>query len=137
MRSATRRYLKDTTRYRYGDRDEAAREAHVSAVRRWKHELRLAEWPDWRQKELLELISSGMTVREAAERLGTTYHQVYGLAEIHEPFNIALDEALRQAAPPGTRHGTQYAYRYQQCRCCACRSAAKTPDGTLKDVVWL
>jgi len=115
--------VKHTTRWRTDKaRDHLAREAHNAATREWWRKIRMAEWPEWRREKLLQLIREGYRVSEAAYELGTTYQDVYGIARIDDSFQQELDEALRDAAPPGVKHGTPWGYK-QGCACPSCKQA--------------
>lgn len=109
--------LRPTTRYRYAERTPMTRRAHAQQSVEWRRKIAEAEFPLERRNQLLELISSGVPVRDAAEEIGTTWQKVYGLAAINAQFSEALDEATRKACicggQPWTRGG-----RSDRRRCC-------------------
>ncbi|MEI5525550.1 hypothetical protein WB401_13395 [Streptomyces brasiliscabiei] len=85
---------------------------------------------------MLELVSAGdvASVQEAAERVGVTTGQVYGLARRDEEFGKALDAAGEALCvdPGGPLCGRPAGYR-SGCRGAACRRAhtgTTTPDSS-------
>lgn len=112
-----------TTRYRYGMRTTETRQAHAVASTAWRRQLAEAEFPPAHREELLEQVANGVSVRLAAERLGTSHQAVYAWAARDPAFAAELDTAQRAAASPDTPHGTESGYRHWNCRCGDCRAA--------------
>ncbi|MFI6512886.1 hypothetical protein ACIBCT_35240 [Streptosporangium sp. NPDC050855] len=106
--------LKDATRYRYGNRDDAARCAHVDEENARRRELLAAAHPAWLRRALLEAIRDGVSPREAAERLRTSFQAIYALARIDPEWGRELDEATSAAC---TCEGTGWKRQEPRKRC--------------------
>lgn len=91
-----------------------------------------------RQVELLNIVADGVTIADAAKRLGVSKSTVVLLARARTEFRVLLDQALdsktrHQRARPSTRchrgspHGTLTTYD-QGCRCERCEYARADVD---------
>lgn len=71
---------------------------------------------------LLELLSQGMRLMEAAEEIEVSPKQIWGRARSDPAWGAELQATIDRARPTDVRHGRQSAYR-QGCRCSECRAA--------------
>ena len=71
---------------------------------------------------LLELLSQGMRLMEAAAEIEVSPKQIWGRARSDPAWGAELQATIDRARPTDVRHGRQSAYR-QGCRCSECRAA--------------
>jgi hypothetical protein len=71
---------------------------------------------------LLELLSQGMRLMEAAAEIEVSPQQIWGRARSDPAWGAELQATIDRARPTDVGHGRQSAYR-QGCRCSECRAA--------------
>lgn len=112
----------DLSRWRSGDRDDAARRAHNHDLAQRRRQASLGRiTPAMRQRIAAE-IAEGRTLADAAAVAGLTARQVAVAARADPGWRCALDEALMAGRDPALPHATQAGYR-RGCRCPQCRAA--------------
>ncbi|MGJ5899398.1 hypothetical protein ACSCBZ_46785 [Streptomyces niveiscabiei] len=110
------------TLYRVGCRCPVCVRAHSADSVSRRHALAEEKFPAAARTRLLDLVSGGTPVAEAAQEVGVTIHQVYGRATRDPGFGEALDEAGWSLCALGADHpacGT--ATGYKQCSGTGCR----------------
>ncbi|GIH70359.1 hypothetical protein [Sphaerimonospora thailandensis] len=111
-----------SSRWRRGERDDAARNGHNAAERERRAQAADAKVrPVWRG--ILSQVREGVHIGDAAKRAGVTLHAVYGHAARDVRRQRALDAALMAGRDPDISHGTNHSYRVHKCRCPECKVA--------------
>ena len=113
--------LAHRTRYRYGDRDRAARREHTVQTTQWRREQALAMFEPV-EGGLLRALADGYPLRAAAELAGVTVQAIHGRRVWDAEWAQRVDAALMEGRDPSLRHGTEGAYG-DGCRCPECREA--------------
>jgi len=110
------------SRYRYGDRDRAAVEAHTRETRMQRIKRHPLADQALRSR-ILAAVQAGTSVAAAARAESLTAATVWGYTRYDPDFRAALDEATRRhrTCSPVSR-GRADGYR-QGCRCPECRAA--------------
>ncbi|MEV4806742.1 hypothetical protein AB0K18_42680 [Nonomuraea sp. NPDC049421] len=110
--------MKDTSRWRVGDRDEAAKRAHTEEENRRRRELLFAAHPPAVRQKILEAIRNGSSPAEAAKEASTNHQALYALAELDPEWKRQLDEATEAACTcEGTGWKRQYGRTGPRCHC--------------------
>lgn len=83
----------DTSRYRRGERDQVAINAHSDAEAERRCQLRAARHTPEIRASILGDIADGYSPRAAARRHGSNFQAIYALAALDEVWRRALDAA--------------------------------------------
>lgn len=116
--------LKPDSAYRRGDRRRASTAAHSAVSRAWRRALSETEIGPAQRAAILAVIGETGSVAQAAEAVGVTQQQIYGLASWHAEWREKLDDATAGwCAVHNPRCGTPTGYRHHGGRCPQCRAA--------------
>jgi hypothetical protein len=111
------------SRWRRGDRDVSARQAHNDQTRAWRQELAAARFPAGQRRRLLAMLASGTPIQEAAATVGVTVQTVFGARAWARGWGGELDESLMAGRRDDISHGSSHSYKVHRCRCPECRRA--------------
>lgn len=119
------------TLYRYGNRSSRASRAKNASVRTYRRELADAVFGPNARTLLLERITAGTPLPDAAALAHVSPAQVHGRARWDTEFRDRLDTALEEWSRPRKSEycGTPTGYRARGCRCKPCRRAHNKETG--------
>jgi len=96
-----------------GCRCQKCRDAHNADLRRRRRRKSAVASISWYQrKKLLQLITDGVNLVEAARSVGVMVQSVHALRRRSEAWAAALDAALIAGRDPSLEHGREMTYRH-------------------------
>ncbi|MBO2461573.1 hypothetical protein [Actinomadura violacea] len=116
---------KPTTLYREGNRSAPVIRGKSESLRAYRRQIADAEFGPDARAHVLQQVSSGVPLAEAAAQVNVSIVRVYGRALWDEEFRVQLDDALDAYSAPfmSDKCGTPAGYRRRKCRCRNCRAA--------------
>lgn len=120
--------LKDTSRYRNGERDDDARAAHSAESASWRYDIAEVVFSVEDQQELLARLRAGWALPAAAASVGMRYQAIYGRAKWDSSFHEQLEAVLAETCPAGRWCGRPSGVKHGG-HCASCRAAHHPPSG--------
>jgi len=117
----------DRARWRYSERDDEARAAHVEESRIRRRVVRDAMWTPKLTRQVLRLLARIPDPAEALPQLGRTTHELYGRMITEQEFAEQVEAVLAEncRALAAGMCGRPAGYRHYGGRCAACRKAKR------------
>lgn len=114
-----------TTLYREGDRSTRVIRGKNESLRAYRRQIADAMFGPKARAHVLQQVSSGVPLAEAAAQVHVSVVRVHGRALWDEEFRQQLDDALDEYSRPfmSDKCGTPAGYRRMKCRCRDCRAA--------------
>lgn len=116
------------TRWRQGDRDDEAREAHNAEIRDLRRAAAAGRLGPSVRAYILREVADGRRLPEVAAALGISTNAIHGLARTDPGWRRDLETAVMDGRDPDIEHGAAASYRRQRCRCRDCREAHHAGD---------
>ncbi|HEY2096299.1 MAG TPA: hypothetical protein VGH72_07545 [Pseudonocardia sp.] len=116
----------NTTRWRYGARDDAARTAHTAGTVAWRRSIAEAIFGATEQETVFAALRAGLTLTQAAKALDLTTNAIYGRARWDHAFRDQLEEVLDETCPAGDYCGRPAGVKFGG-HCRSCREAHHPP----------
>ena len=116
------------SRWRQGDRDAEAREAHNAEIRDLRRATAAGRLGPSVRAYILREVADGRRLPDVATALGVSVNAIHGLARADADWQQALDTAVMEGRDPDIEHGAPGSYRTTRCRCRECREAHHAGD---------